>query len=534
MATKERVAIENLLMIADKEGNDVDFKFNSAQIKVDSGLTGRDLIPKARQMGVSSKFLARYTVACLGQRNTRAVVISHDKESTQRMLHKVHYFLENIKGPKAGIKNASKNELTFPKTNSMFYIGTAGARKFGRGDTITHLHCSEVAFWPDPKALTKGLFQAVPRSGEIAMESTGNGVGNFYHRACVRAAEGKGRWRLHFLNWLTFDEYNLDVSADEASYIMHTLDEEIGEVTLVKDYGLTAGQILFRREKLEELDYDLRGFAQEYPVTLDECFQSTGFSLFNKVNYKPSPDWTRLDQYLSVMVEDYKHRPSQYALGVDVGGGVKKDRSVIEIIDLIKWEQVGEWVADNIDPSVLAKKVAEIGRHWNDAYVTVESNNYGSTTILALQTRDPDTKKPLYPLSKIFRSRQDSDNIIHYGYRTSSKTKPIMLGNLRQEVRSEFTIRSPLLRDELSTFAEQATGKLEAEPGCFDDRVMAMGVGLMGAKRAGFMLEHEEYQQNAASYIDPFSLEGIIDNLKNRQGSVDNLPIPRQDIGALH
>ena len=526
MATKERVAVENLLRIADKEGNDVDFKFNSAQVRVDSGLTGRDLIPKARQMGVSSKFLARYTVACLGQRNTRAVVISHDKESTQRMLHKVHYFLENIKGPKAGIKNASKNELTFPKTNSMFYIGTAGARKFGRGDTITHLHCSEVAFWPDPKALTKGLFQAVPRSGEIAMESTGNGVGNFYHRACVRAAEGKGRWRLHFLNWLDFDEYNIKISADEEAYIMHTLDEEVGEVSLVKDYGLTAGQILFRREKLEELDYDLRGFAQEYPVTLDECFQSTGYSLFNKINFQPSLEWTRLDQYLSVMVEDYKHRPSQYALGVDVGGGVKKDRSIIEIIDLIKWEQVGEWVGDNIPPDVLAERVAEIADYWNKAYVTVESNNYGSTTVLRL--------KELYPAAKIFRSRQDSDNIIHYGYRTTSKTKPIMLGNLRQELAAEFIIRSPLLRDELSTFAEQVNGKMEAEPGCFDDRVMAIAVGLMGAKRAGFMLEHEEYQQNATSFIDPFSLEGIIENLTKKKGNTDGLPIPRQDLGALH
>jgi hypothetical protein len=39
----------------------------------------------------------------------------------------------------------------------MFYIGTAGARKFGRGDTITDLHCSEVAFWENAKELTAGL-----------------------------------------------------------------------------------------------------------------------------------------------------------------------------------------------------------------------------------------------------------------------------------------------------------------------------------------------------------------------------------------
>jgi len=528
MATKERIAIENLLMIADKEGADVNFSLNQAQLRVDDSLTGRDLIPKARQMGVSSYFLARYTVACLGQRNTRAVVISHDKESTQRMLNKVHYYLEHIRGPKAEIKNSSKNELTFPKTNSMFYIGTAGARKFGRGDTITHLHCSEVAYWPDPKALTKGLFQAVPRSGEIAMESTGNGTGNFYHRACVRAEEGKGRWRNHFLNWLTFPEYNLTLTPEEERYVMSSLDEELEEVKLVKDYKLTAGQIMFRREKLEELDYDLRGFKQEYPITLNECFQSSGFSLFTKVNYRPSNDWTRVDKYFWTMIEEYKHRPSKYALGVDVGGGVNRDRSIIEIIDIIKWEQVGEWVADNIAPDVLAQYVQQIAEYWNNAYVTVESNNYGSTTLLAL--------KEIYPKSLIFRSKHDSDNIIKYGYRTTTKSKPIMIGNLRHELALDFKVRSPLLMDELSTFGEQENGKMEAESGCYDDRVMALAVGLQGSIRAGYLRAHEEYQRIQTDWVDPFSLEGIIASCRGRaKGSQhDNLPIPRQDLGALH
>ena len=81
------------------------------------------------------------------------------------MLGKVHYMLDNIKGPAPTTKLANRNELSFPKTNSYFYIGTAGARKFGRGDTITHLHCSEIAFWQDPKSLVSGLYQAVPRTG---------------------------------------------------------------------------------------------------------------------------------------------------------------------------------------------------------------------------------------------------------------------------------------------------------------------------------------------------------------------------------
>ena len=76
MATKERLIIENLLMIADKNQQDVPFVLNSAQASLDANLTGRDIIPKARQEGISSYYQARALVKCLSERNTSAVIIS--------------------------------------------------------------------------------------------------------------------------------------------------------------------------------------------------------------------------------------------------------------------------------------------------------------------------------------------------------------------------------------------------------------------------------------------------------------------------
>jgi len=139
----------------------------------------------------------------------------------------------------------------------VFYIGTAGSRQFGRGDTITDLHCSEVAFWKDPKSLLGGLFQAVPRSGNISIESTGNGTGNWFHRSTMRAAAGSSRYRMHFLPWQDFKEYTVPLNDLEKSRILNNLSEEFEEVCMPAR-GFTAGQIAFRREKLEELDYDLQ------------------------------------------------------------------------------------------------------------------------------------------------------------------------------------------------------------------------------------------------------------------------------------
>lgn len=519
MATAERLIIENMFMIADKNGKDVPFHLNSAQAKLDAHLTGRDRIPKARQLGISSYVLGRFTAKCLHQRNTRAVVISHDKESTQRMLSKVHYMLDNIRGPSPQTKLANKNEISFPKTNSYFYIGTAGARKFGRGDTITNLHCSEIAFWPDPKSLVSGLYQAVPRGGEIFEESTGNGVGNYYHRQCMNSYEGKGRFRLHFFNWVDFPEYRVPLSSNDRKQLENDLQDDWEEPHLVHDLGIDLEQIAWRREKLEELDYDLRLFHQEYPITLDQCFQSTGYSLFPNVNYVPRTDWTRLDANLWACADELPViNHYHYAIGVDIGGGVYRDRSVCEVINIEKNCQVAELVTDNIPPDLYAYKVKALGEMFNNAFVTVESNNHGGMTLLKL--------KEIYPQNLLYANKEDTDNIMEYGYRTTSKSKPLLVNNFRREFTDGFTICSPALRDELATFVETEEGKLQAEEGCFDDRVMAMAVGLMGARKAHLL----DIVTRSSPHIydpshDPFSLDGILQEFKHRRGGSGRYPI---------
>lgn len=535
MATQERFIIESLFNIVDKDGGDVPFHLNAAQATLDNSLTGRDIIPKARQLGISAYFLARYTAKCLSKRNTRAVVISHDRESTQRMLARVHYYLDTIRGPKAVISTSSKNELTFPKTNSMFYIGTAGSRKFGRGDMITDLHCSEVAFWENPKDLITGLFQAVPRNtGEIAIESTGNGVGNYYHRTCMRAYEGKSRFRLHFLNWLQAPEYRVPMTEMERMHFMAHLNEELDEPRLIQ-MGLTPEQLMFRREKLDELDYDMTAFQQEYPITLDECFQSTGHSFFSIIKYEPKDSWVRIDENLYALEDHYKHRQSRYAIGVDVSAGVRRDRSVIEVIDIFSNQQVAEWVGDKIAPDRLALKVIELGKHFRDAFVTVETNNHGAVTLLKLLEGFPATestpKVEGYPQYLLYQNNKMGGTLLDYGYKTTVSTKPILIGNLRRELVEGFKVHSPALKDELNTFVEDENGKLCATQGCFDDRVMALAVAKEGGKSAPYIYEKQIQEAKVDGKGGAFSVDSIIEELRakhdRREGS---FPIPFQDI----
>jgi len=526
MATKERLIIESMFNIADKSGRDVPFMLNDSQRRLDDELSGRDIIPKARQEGISSYYLARWTALCLSQRNVRAVVISHDALSTQRMLKKVHYFLENLRGPKAVIKNASANEIVFGKTNSMFYIGTAGTKKFGRGDTITHLHCSEVAFWEQPLTLLTGLFQAVPKDGEIALESTGNGVGNYYHRTCMRAAIGQSRYRMHFFNWIEFSEYTLDLDQDQSDAIMSNLIEEFEEPELVEKYNLTAGQLAWRRDKLDELDYDLTQFKQEYPITLDECFQSGGRSLFTRVNYYETAEWKRQD-FNYHYLEGHPNSNYTYCIGADVAGGIggksvekneksdsDGDRSVAQIICIELMEQVGEWVSNKIEPDAFGRKLAAFGRLFHNAYIVVEANNHGILTINELLTS---YDQSLVHRRSGGRKSEIVDRLATYGVRTTSKSKPYIIGELRRMLTYDLQVHSPVLKSELDTFIEKESGALGAVNGCFDDRVIALAMCNAGLEKAAMYVQSNR-QEVAKLNQDPFSMEGIISELTDNRG----------------
>lgn len=510
MSTKERVIIENLFLIADKEQRDVPFILNSVQSTLDTNLTGRDIIPKARQEGVSSYFLARYLAKCLYKRNTRAVVISHERESTQRLLNRVHYMLNNIRGPKAVISHLSKNEIVFPKTSSMFYLGTAGSRKFGRGDTITDLHCSEVSVWSNALELMTGLLQSVPESGEIAIESTGNGVGNYYHKMCEMAASGESQYRLHFFNWQDFAEYKTSLTQEEDIYVKENLKPEWEEPELVSKYNLTSGQLVWRRRKLEELQYDLHRFKQEYPMTLDECFQSSGHSLFPEYNLVETADWKK-ETYNFARLINHPKSDKTYIMGVDVSGGVGQDSSIIEVFAIETLEQVAEFADNRIGPDVLAEKVAALGAVYNNAYIVVESNNHGIVTLKELIGRYPSYLLYRRPPNK---SPEDIDQLISYGFHTTSVSKPYIIGKLRRLLKEMMVIHSPLLAGELSTFVETSSGQLQAEDGCKDDRVMATAVMTAGIERAAIQLV--DPISETRKMADPFSFDTILEEFSTR------------------
>jgi len=185
--------------IVDKNGQEIPFHPNSEQKSFLEKMTNKNVILKARQIGFTSLILAIFTTDFLTVPNSRSVCISHDASSAQKLLDKVKFYLRSMekKGLGINLKYNSRSELVNQDTNSTFFIGPAGSKTFGRGETLNNLHLSEFGFYPDPEALLASVMQAVVPNGRVIVESTANGM-NFFKTFWDRAKSGSNSFTAHF------------------------------------------------------------------------------------------------------------------------------------------------------------------------------------------------------------------------------------------------------------------------------------------------------------------------------------------------
>jgi len=118
----------------------------------------------------SSSILADEFIDCITIPHSSCAVVSHETRATQRLLDRVQFFYDMMEEPKPLIGAESRSEKTFPGLHSSIYIGTAGARAFGRGDTIRKALLSELAWYEDGEKILTGVEDAVPLTGELIIE----------------------------------------------------------------------------------------------------------------------------------------------------------------------------------------------------------------------------------------------------------------------------------------------------------------------------------------------------------------------------
>lgn len=451
--------MEKMLRIRNKRGRLTRLRPNRAQLEYGRRCTRRNIVVKARQLGITTYVAARFFIQTITRQGTLSVQVAHDQRSAEEIFRIVHRFYMNLPAPiregALATSRANVRQLVFPRLDSEYRVETAADPNAGRGLTIQNLHCSEVARWPrDALETLASLRAAVPPSGEIVLESTPNGAGGRFYEEW-ELAEENGYTR-HFFPWWFEPSY-----VEDASQVGELTEEE---AKLVKGEGLTREQIAFRRK----VKSSLRNLAgQEFVEDASACFLASGDCVFDSELVqgqltKCGPALERADsgRLLAWWPPQEKR---EYIIGVDpAGGGAEGDFACAEVIDRHTGMQCAE-LHGHFGPQALAGKVAELGRVYNQALIVVERNNHGFGVLAYLATERQ------YP--RIYEHGGQP------GWLTNAATRPAMIENLAAVVgTAPGLFHSSRFLEECRTFVRHGDGWTGALGGAHDDCVMAMAI----------------------------------------------------------
>jgi hypothetical protein len=271
------------LKIRTKSGSIEPFILNKAQKYIHERLekqlreTGkiRAIVLKARQQGCSSYIGARLYHKVTHSFGIQAFILTHSLEATNNLFKMAKRFYEHTPAlVKPQVATNNSKELVFNTLDSGYKLGTAENKNVGRSATIQLAHFSESAFWNNAADHATGVMQAIPNANntEVILESTANGVGNYFHQEWQKAETGESEFIAIFIPWFWQDEYASNAPED----FKRTVEED----QLVSFYKLSDDQLNWRRKKIIELSVNgmdgAKAFLQEYPSNSQSAFQLTG------------------------------------------------------------------------------------------------------------------------------------------------------------------------------------------------------------------------------------------------------------------
>jgi hypothetical protein len=490
------------LSIQDTSGAIVPLNLNWAQkeyvevveSKLHAGKPVRLIVLKARQLGISTVTEALMFTMAFANDRFRGLVIAHEMESSQHLLGMCELFWDTY--PYARLftpKYASKNEKAWQETGSAIKVATAENARAGRSRTLAFLHASEVAFWRYPKETMLGMRQAVhEKPGTfIVIESTANGVGNWFYNEWQAAENGDTDYIPLFFPWHRHPEYT-------ASYIdipYDALGRLDSDERALRAMGLSDDRLAWRRWAIRnKAGGDLLKFNQEYPTTPDEAFISTGTNVFPvghlRECYQPLVGkrgrLIRSGRDQAEFVRDptgaltiYKDPARDrewgvYILGADPTKTTRGDYACIQVLSRRTMEQVATYRL-KIDAGSFAKEVALLGRFYNEGLIVPETTGPGSTTLGGLLAIN---YPYIFRRHTINRTPGRDEMPDTWGWDTSRASKDLAVGWLiRMVVEHGIVIHDRNTFTEMKDYVTMENGEYgPASTEGHDDTVMALAI----------------------------------------------------------
>lgn len=504
------VPLVRQLTIRTKRGTLEPFRPNWAQREflaeierqLGAGRPVRIVVLKARQLGISTATEAVLFWRAFLVHHSFGLVIAHEQDASEHLIGMTRLYWDTFPfKPLFHAKYHSKREIAWTETGSSVRIATAANVGAGRARTIQALHASEVAFWDFPDEIMLGMRQTIPTSpgSIIVLESTANGVGNWFHETWMAAEQGEVEYVPMFFPWWRHPEY----SASGAGLSLPDLGKLDSEERALRKLGVDDDHLAWRRWAIANLaGGKTEDFHQEYPSTPEEAFVTSGANMFPPDRLRDCYEAMPGGQGRLIATDDgvrlrfvpdptgpltIFRQPSkdldwgQYFVGGDpahAGGG---DYACAQVINRRMYEQVAVWHG-KIDPISFADELVKIARYYNDAEIAPEVEGPGYATIGRLVSLD-------YPHLWRHRwaDRPPGKIAPMFGWSTNWKRKDWMLAEVgKLIIDGSLTIHDRRTYEEFRNYTilkDNAYGP--ADPQGHDDCVMALGIAVVCARTEG-------------------------------------------------
>lgn len=471
----------------------------------------RLILLKARQWGGST--VVQLYMAWLQSchcRNWHSLICAHIKDTARAIRGMYSNLIRNYPPDmwegdvKPDFKSfeSSSNTREIAGRGCRVTIGSSESQEAVRGCDYAMAHLSEVAFYRDsgahsPVAFVRAVCGAIavyPRT-LIVMESTANGIGNYFHAEWLRCVEGRADKLAVFVPWYEIGIYRLPPPDPWALYT--SLNDY--ERRLWDDFGLSLERIWWYRCKSSE--YAEREQMQaEYPTTPDEAFINSGNNVFEvarverlRENCSPGlvgdigPDGRFVpDSTGRLKVWAQPEAGAEYIVAVDVGGRWRgADWSVAAVMRYGgdrdgRDEVVAQW-RGHVDHDRLAQISIDLAEYYGHALLMVESNTLesrGSENMFVLERM-----REAYDNMYMRGAPDGGQSGGRVGFHTNQSTKAVLVSGLVEAVRDGLYVeRDHDACNELLTY-EFRDGQYAAKSGHHDDMLMTRAMALYALHR---------------------------------------------------
>jgi hypothetical protein len=469
-----------------------------------AGKPVRIIVLKARQLGISTATEGVLFWWSFIHSGTSGLVIAHEADATSSLFEKTQLYWDTW--PFRDLyetKYASQKRFLWLPTRSTLRVATAKNVQSGRSRTLHAVHASECAYYPEPEALMLGLRQTIPnKHGSIVvLESTANGIGNWFHNEWSMAEEGDSDYVPLFFPWFKHYEYAMQTT------LSSPLELNADERNLLK-LGASYENIEWRRWAIKNLcANDEETFKQEYPSTPHEAFITSGTNIFplGKLDecFKPLPGFkgTLLEHNgkvrwvadatgpLTVFKAPTKSPANwqRYFVSGDPSMTIEGDPASIQVINRQTLEQVAVWHG-RIDPINFAKEMMKLGKWYHNAELCPEVEGGGQAAIATIINYN-------YPnvWQHVWADKAPGKVATSFGWSTNYNRKRWSVGRLKYLlVQNSIIIHDKRTYNQMRNFIVLPSGEMgNASRQMHDDTVMALAIGVTASHTEPPLYEEE-------------------------------------------